>query len=135
MPHQKQFCDFLKKVGEEVKKYCKSNSYEIGRILTDENLKKFLGCVYVKKGTTIPTLYAKVAHNPGMGQFYTNFLKAKVEEGESRHLRPKDVEGRRCTVNAVICPDSIFVSSTHVTLQIKVEPEVEQVVETLIQEW
>ena len=143
LPHQKQFCDFLKKVGEEVKKYCESNSYEVGRILTDKNLSKLLGCVYVKKGTTTPTLYAKVAHNPSTGQFYTNFLKAKVEEGESRHLQPKDVEGRRCTVNAVICPDSNFVSSTHVTLQVKVtqvlmeftEPEVEQVVETLIQEW
>ena len=73
-------------MGEEVKKFCKSNSLIIGQSVTDEHLAKLLGCVYVKKGTTTPTFYAKVAHNPSTGQFYTNFLKAKVEEGESRHL-------------------------------------------------
>ena len=103
-------------------------------------MKKILSCVFVKND--VPTLYAKAQHNPTTGQFYTNFLKAVVEQGESRGLEPRDILGKRCTVNAVICPDSIFVSSTHVSLQVKVtqvlmefrEPEVEQVIETLVEE-
>ena len=50
--------------------------------------------------------------------------------------------GKRCTVNAVICPDSIFVSSTHVSLQVKVTQVMmefreleEQVIEALVEEW
>ena len=137
LPHQKQFCDFLKSVGEVAKRNCKDIPNEIGCKVSDEDLKKILSCVFVKNN--VATLYAKAQHNPTTGQFYTNFLD---KQGESKRLEPKEIIGKRCTVNAVICPDSIFVSSTHVSLQVKVaqvlmefaEPEVEQVIETLVEE-
>ena len=139
LPHQEQFCDFLRSVGERAKRYCKDNPCVIGRNVTDADLGRILSCVFVKNDT--PTLYAKVQHNINSGQFYANFFVK--DDGKNKKLEAKEVMGKRCTVNVVICPDSIFVSSTHVTLQVKVtqvlmefsEPEVEQINEVLVEDW
>ena len=104
-PHQEKFCNSLKSVAEAVGKHV-SNGDE-----KSTDTKKLLSCVYVKD--KVSTLYGKVGHNPETDQFYTKFFKVYVEGDEDRSLDPKSIIGNRCTVNAVICTDSIFVSDTH----------------------
>ena len=84
-----------------------------------------------------------MGHNPETDQFYTKFFKVYVEGDEDRSLDPKSIIGNRCAVNAVICPDSIFVSDKHTTIQVKViqvatmelDESDEEVIEAFVDEW
>ena len=99
--------------------------------------RKMLSCIFAKEGKV--TLYARVEYNSTTEQFYNNFFG----RGERvRRLDPKEIMGRRCEVNAVICPESIFVSKENISVQVRVtkvlmelDEAEEQVIGTLLEEW
>jgi len=84
------------------------------------NIGKLGGCLYEKEGKA-PTLYAKVVYNEEKKKFYTRIQMAKVRKGcTDKRIDPLAVEGERCLARAVVCLESIYVSSAHTTLQVKV---------------
>ena len=132
LPRQEEFCKFLESVARIARKSVTPN--------LDKDPKGMLSCVYVK--TEVPTLYAKVGHNPATGWFHTKFFEAGAVGNKVKCLNPEEIMGRRCTVNAVICPESVFVSGDHATIQVKFTQVLmkfdeveEQVIETLVEEW
>ena len=82
---------------------------------------KIDGCLYKKNKDSIPTLYANVRYNESKKKFFTHFQKIRVRKGEDKMIDPLRVEGERCEAIAVICIESIYLSSSHTTLQVKVD--------------
>ena len=81
-----------------------------------------LGSCLHSKGDKGPfTLYAKVRFNEAKKKFFTRFEKMRVRQGESKAIDSLSVEGERCEAMAVVCFESIHLSSTHATLQVKVD--------------
>ena len=48
----------------------------------------------------------------------------KIKKGEDKVIEPLSVENERCEAMAVICIESIYISATHTTLQVKVDEAV-----------
>ena len=69
----------------------------------------------------MPTLYAKVRYNESKKKFFTRFQKARVKKGEDKMLEPTSVKDERCEGMAVVCLESVYLSNTHATLQVKVD--------------
>ena len=101
-------------------------------------LKGIGNCLYVKKDKDgrrtenySPTLYAKVTFNSKNDEFYTKFLKGKVQKGEDTELNPKEIIGKRCNLIAATCFESLYVSGSNISLQAKAD----QIALTPVSSW
>ena len=110
------------------KKLCLENSGFIGRFEFDRlEVKKIGNCLFVKKDEKgkpeegkSPTLYAEVNCNPKTGVVFTNFHKVKVKRGEDPNIDMSKLIGKRCELMANLHFESIFVNSSHISIQVKV---------------
>ena len=111
---QKQFVNVLDEVVKKCKGYCLSTKRTKG-------VDKLGSSVFQKEKDSVPTLYTKVRYNEDKKMFFTRFSKMKVKKGENKVIEPLSVENERCEAKAVVTIESIYISATHTTLQVKVD--------------
>ena len=105
------------KVYHEVVEACKKHCIAL-KLKKGLSLGKVGSCLYTKEDGGAPTLYAKVRF--GKNGFITRFQKAKVKKGEDKMIDPQEAIDNRCEAVAIVCFESIYISSTYCTLQVKV---------------
>ena len=125
---QNEFLELWTNLVAMAKKFCMQNAESMGRFGLDPlELKKIGNCLFVKKDAEgkpeegkSPTLYTKVKCNPKTGVVFTRFHKMRVKRGEDPSIDMKELIGKRCELMANLHFESIFVNSSHITIQVKV---------------
>ena len=112
-PGHDNFVRVFNEVVEECKKHCIAS-----KVKKNSSYEDMGSCMYQKEGKDQPTLYTKVRF--GGGKFITGFQKSKIKKGEDKTIKPEDVLDQRCEAVALVCFESIFVSSKCCTMQVKV---------------
>ena len=104
------------------------SSGSIGRFGLDPlEVKKIGSCLFVKKDKQgkpeegkSPTSYAKVKCYPKTGIVFTKFHKVRVKREEDPNIDMTGLIARRCGLMANLHFESIFVNSSHISIQVKV---------------
>ena len=132
--YQTKLLQVFNSIVEKCKDHCLAKKADLEKFdLERSDMKRMGGCLYVKKefkeGKQVPvenyapTLYAKVPYNKKKDEILVDFFE--MEDVEDDHepgtvIDPKKYLEQKCDVKVVLNFDSIFVSGTCTSLQVKV---------------